>query len=68
MERHGIVTASLTLLPEITERVRPPRALAVPYPLGYALGRPNDAVLQRAVLRKLLELCEATDVPVLQWW
>ena len=30
IERAGIATASITLLPEITRKVRPPRALAVP--------------------------------------
>ncbi|MEO8841460.1 MAG: hypothetical protein ABI591_33495 [Kofleriaceae bacterium] len=53
----------MTMLPEITERVRPPRALSVPYPLGYPLGAANDAVLQRRVLRALLAQCDRHDVP-----
>jgi hypothetical protein len=53
------------MLPEITERVRPPRALSVPYPLGYPLGAPNDAALQCSILRRLLALCELADVPVI---
>lgn len=65
LERRGIVTASLTLLPEITRKVRPPRALAVPYPLGYPLGAPDDLPRQRAILRALLGLCHATAVPAL---
>ncbi|MFN8544515.1 MAG: hypothetical protein U0807_09945 [Candidatus Binatia bacterium] len=59
------MTASLTLLPEITRKVRPPRALAVPYPLGYPLGALDDPPRQRAILRALLELCLATAVPAL---
>jgi len=51
------------MLPEITERVRPPRALSVPYPLGYPLGAANDATLQRRVLRALLAECDRRDVP-----
>jgi D-proline reductase (dithiol) PrdB len=50
IERRGIATASVTMLPEVTGRVRPPRALAVPWPLGYPLGAPNDRDLQRKVL------------------
>ncbi len=65
MERQGITTASITMLPDITRRVRPPRALAVPYPLGYPFGRPNETGTQRAILRAVLALCERTDVPVL---
>ncbi len=66
LERHGIVTASLTMLPEITRRIRVPRALAVPYALGYPLGAPNDAAVQSMILRRLLALCARTDVPVLE--
>jgi hypothetical protein len=66
LERRGVVTASLTLLPEITRRIRPPRALAVPHPLGYPLGAPDDPARQRAILRALLRLCTATALPVLQ--
>ena len=58
------MTASFTMLPEITAKVRPPRALAVPYPLGYPLGAPDDAPLQRSIVRRLLELCARSDVPV----
>ncbi len=65
LERRGIVTASVTLLPEITRKVRPPRALAVPYALGYPLGAPHDVPRQRAILRTLLGLCRENAVPVL---
>lgn len=53
------------MLPEVTRKVRPPRALAVPYPLGYPLGMPNETEMQRAILRAMLALCDRTDVPVL---
>ena len=60
------MTASITMLPDITARIAPPRALAVPYPLGYPLARPNDAGAQRALVAALLALCARTDVPVLE--
>lgn len=53
------------MLPEVTRKVRPPRALAVPYPLGYPLGMPTEIETQRAILRAMLALCERTDIPVL---
>ena len=56
LERRGIRTASITMLPEVTAAVRPPRVLSVPFVLGYPLGRPLDAPLQRQILRELLLL------------
>jgi hypothetical protein len=53
-------------MPEITRRIRAPRALAVPYPLGFPLGRPHDAEGQRDVLRAALALLARDDVPVLE--
>ncbi len=66
LERRGVITVAVSLVPEITRKVRPPRALAVPYPLGYPFGRPNDPALQRWVLRALLSLTPRTDVPLLE--
>ena len=54
------------MLTEVTGKVRPPRALAVPWPLGFPLGAPGDAALQRKVLRAMLALLSRTDVPVLE--
>ena len=46
IEKSGISTVSITLLPEITERVRPPRTLSVDRPLGYPLGEPDNPALR----------------------
>lgn len=56
LERRGVATTSVTMLPEITRRVKPPRALAVPFPLGYPLGAPRDAARQTAVIESALAL------------
>ena len=67
IEKGGIATVSLTLVPEITERVAPPRALSVDYPLGYPLGAPDDAALQtRIILSALTLLSETLTLPVLR--
>jgi hypothetical protein len=63
LERRGIATVTLVLLREVAEKVRPPRALALPFPHGYPLDAPGRPEKQRAVLEaalSLLELPEAT--------
>lgn len=59
LERRGIATVVLQLLREVAQRVRPPRALWVPFAHGYPLGRPGDPEEQRAVLAEALRLLEA---------
>ncbi|MGB6943079.1 MAG: hypothetical protein WBE37_11830 [Bryobacteraceae bacterium] len=65
IEKAGIPTASVTLLREITERVAPPRALFLDFPLGYPLGVPNDAALQTQILMSLLALLAQSVPPAL---
>lgn len=54
------------MLPEVTRKVRPPRALSVPWPLGFPLGEARAPALQRRVLLQLLALLPRLDVPVLE--
>ena len=54
------------MLAKITAKIRPPRALAVPFPRGFPLGEANTRELQTAVLRPVLALLERDDVPVLE--
>ncbi|TAM79708.1 MAG: hypothetical protein EPN47_18095 [Acidobacteria bacterium] len=56
IEKSGIPTVSISLLREVTERVRPPRALVVDRPLGYPLGAPHDIDLQKRIVMAALEL------------
>ena len=65
LEAQGIATTSISLVREHTEKVKPPRALFVPFPFGHALGRPNDSELQHRVLRAALDLLSAPAGPVL---
>lgn len=66
IEHQGITTVSLSLLREITEKIRPPRALFVPYPLGYPLGVPNDSARQIHIMRAAFALLPRGDCPVLE--
>jgi len=63
LERSGIATVCLILLRLVAERVRPPRALALPFKHGYPLGAPHDAVLQRRVLEAALALLAREGPP-----
>jgi hypothetical protein len=63
IERRGITTAAIQLLREVAERVRPPRALLVPFPHGYPLDTPGDPARQRAVLEALMALIERPGPP-----
>lgn len=65
LEDEGVATVVVALVREHAEKVRPPRALWVPYPLGRPFGVPNDATVQTRVLRQALELFEAPAGPVL---
>jgi hypothetical protein len=67
IERAGIPTASVTLLKEITERVAPPRALFVDFPLGYPLGNPNDSALQTWIIVAMLALLREPVPPAILW-
>lgn len=58
LERCGIATVAINLLRTVAERVRPPRALCVPFRHGYPLGRPHDPDVQHAVLDAALRLLE----------
>jgi len=64
LERQGIATASISLVREHTETIRPPRALWVTFELGRPLGIPDDADFQRRVLRATAKLLERTDMPL----
>jgi hypothetical protein len=56
IEKAGIPTVSISLLREVTMRVRPPRALAVDRPLGFPLGTPYDHDLQKRIVMAALDL------------
>ncbi len=66
IERAHITTTSVSLLREITSVIQPPRALFVPYKMGFPLGEPNDSSLQQQVIMASLALLKRTDVPVFE--
>lgn len=66
LEAAGISTTSISLVREHTEKVKPPRALFVPFPLGSPLGRADAPELQHRVLCAALDLLAESSGPVLR--
>lgn len=60
LDEAGFPTISLTLVREITELVKPSRALFVAHPFGHTLGDVGDRALQRQILLDCLQA--TTDV------
>jgi D-proline reductase (dithiol) PrdB len=58
-----MATISISLSKDITEKVRPPRALYFGFPLGHPIGYPHQASLHHRVLRLLLRYLKDIDSP-----
>ena len=63
VEEAGISTVSITLAEGMTKKIKPPRALAVPYGFGHPLGEPNNRELQHAIIAQALALLAAEALP-----
>ena len=62
LEGQGISSVAIQLLREVAERVRPPRALFVPFRHGYPLDMPGEPDRQHAVLKAALKLLEDPEL------
>lgn len=65
-EAAGLVTVCIAMVREHAEKVKPPRALFVPYPFGFALGKPNEPELQHRIVAAALELVDKPQGPALE--
>ncbi len=65
-EEAGITTLTIAMVREHAEKVRAPRVLFVPFPFGYALGKPNDPQLQHRVIGTAIDLLQCKQGPVLE--
>ncbi len=65
LEEAGIATTQISLIREHTEKIRPPRALWVPFELGRPLGVPNNPAFQRRVLMASLDILDTSEGPVI---
>jgi hypothetical protein len=55
IEAEGIPTISISLNRAISEKVKPPRAVLVDFPLGHPMGNPFNKELQRQILTEGLK-------------
>ncbi|MEX2556647.1 MAG: hypothetical protein WEB06_13600 [Actinomycetota bacterium] len=65
LEREGLATVAIAFVPELAERIQPPRALCCEFPFGRPLGRPGEPAFQRRVIEAAFELLAAPRGPVL---
>lgn len=65
LEERGLTTVTIATIREHVEKVRSPRALFVPFAMGYTLGKPNDPGFQHGVITSGFDLLSQGSGPVL---
>jgi hypothetical protein len=63
IEAAGIPTVGISILKEVTEKVRPPRTIHLRYPFGHPLGEAFHLAQQRTILLDALRALETIRVP-----
>jgi len=65
-EEAGLTTLTIAMVREHARKAKAPRVLFVPFPFGYALGKPNDPQLQHRVIGTAIDLLQREQGPVLE--
>ena len=55
-EENNIICSTISIIDEITQRLKIKRSLSVPYALGYPLGQTKNFNEQKENIKKLLNL------------
>ena len=55
LEENDIICSTISIIDEITVKLRTKRYLSVPYDLGYPIGDPNNYAEQENNIKKLLK-------------
>ena len=63
IETEGIPTVGISILKEVTQKVRPPRSVFLRYPFGHPLGEAFNVAQQRTILLDALSALEAITEP-----
>lgn len=62
-EAGGFSTILVSNMPFWVEKIGTPRCLAVEFPFGHILGRPNDPAGQLVVIQQALQVLETSQKP-----
>jgi hypothetical protein len=63
VEEAGIPTLCMTSALDITQAVRPPRAVFLNFPLGHQTGKPHQPDLQRSIVTDAMRAFETISEP-----
>jgi len=63
IEAEGIPTMGISILKEVTQKVRPPRSVFLRYPFGHPLGDAFNIAQQRTILLDVLNALEGITEP-----
>ncbi len=61
IESRGIPTVSITVARDVTEHLKPPRAVFVPFMMGHHFGVPFHKGLQRRMILEALHRLESAE-------
>ena len=61
IERRGVPTVSVTVARDVTEHIKPPRAVFVPFMMGHHFGVPFHRDLQRRIILEALGRLTAAE-------
>jgi len=61
VERAGIPTVVVTMMPAVAEWLLAPRIVGVEFPFGHTFGMPGDDAVHRRVLATAVELLAGAD-------
>ena len=65
-ESEGLSTVLVGFVREHMESIRPARGLFLDFPMGRGMGKPNDSVFQKRVIRAAFDLLDVETGPVLE--
>ena len=61
IENRGIPTVSLSVSLDITQQIKPPRAMFLPFMMGHHFGVPFHVELQKRIIREALGSIKAAE-------
>ena len=62
IEKRGIPTVSLSVSLDVTQQIKPPRAMFLPFMMGHHFSVPFHAGLQKTIIREALGRIETATV------